>query len=537
MDVFDYIVVGAGTAGCVVASRLSEDARRRILVLEAGVSERRFWIQLPIGYGRTFNDPRINWLYEAEADPALAGRRAFWPRGKVLGGSGSINAMVYFRGLPTDFDDWRNLGNPGWGFKDVLPFFQKFEDRSAHPASAERRRPSIHISNVSADVHRLCQSFIDSCHALGYPDQDFNGPTGEGVGIYQITTRGGLRDSSARSYLRPALKRANLELRLAAHVRRILFAAGRAVGVSYQRDGRTLEARARKGVILCGGAVNSPQLLQLSGIGDPTLLARHNIEVVAASPAVGRNLQDHLAVSYVYRSKVPTLNNELVPLKGQLKAAMRYLLTRRGPLAMSVNQAGGFVKSDPARSRPNLQLYFNPISYVAQGKTRRRLNPDPFAAFILSFNPCRPTSRGHIEIRSADPSAAPAIRANSLATDNDVADVISGMHLLRALAVTAPLSRYVESELAPGGALQSDAELLEDFRTRAGTVFHPVGTCAMGPDPGTAVVDASLRVYGVGGLRIIDASAFPTITSGNTNAPTIMLAEKGAALVVTDELD
>jgi choline dehydrogenase len=535
MDEFDYIVVGAGTAGCVVASRLSEGGGRRVLILEAGISERRFWIQLPIGYGRTFNDPRINWLYEAEADPALDGRCAFWPRGKVLGGSGSINAMVYYRGLPSDFDDWRDRGNPGWGFKDVLPFYQKFEDPDPRPNRRGRSGSAIHITDVSADAHPLCRSFIDSCHALGYPSQDFNGPQGEGVGIYRITTRSGLRDSSARSYLRPALKRKNLELRLSSHVLRILFEAQRAVGVRYQQAGRTLEARASQGVILCGGAVNSPQLLQLSGIGAPALLARHKIPVVAASPAVGRNLQDHLAVSYLYRSRVPTLNNQLVPLTGKLKVALRYLLTRRGPLAMSVNQGGGFVKSDPAQLRPNLQLYFNPISYVAQGKHRRLLNPDPFAAFILSFNPCQPTSRGHIEIRSADPLAAPAIRANSLATEKDVADVIAGVHLLRALATTAPLSRYIESEMAPGIALQSDAELLEDFRKRAGTVFHPVGTCGMGPDPETAVVDASLRVYGAEALRVIDASVFPTVTSGNTNAPTIMVAEKGAALIAAEE--
>jgi choline dehydrogenase len=534
MEVFDYVVVGAGTAGCVVASRLSEGDRRRVLLLEAGTSERRFWIQLPIGYGRTFNDPRINWMYEAQADPALGGRSAFWPRGKIVGGSGSINAMVYYRGLPSDFDDWRDLGNPGWGFKDVLPFYQRFEERSL-AARRERSGPAIHITDVSADAHPLCASFIDSCHALGYSDEDFNGATGEGVGIYQITTRGGLRESSARSYLRPALKRRNLELRLSAQVLRVLFEGQRAVGVRYSQGGRTLEVRASHGVILCGGAVNSPQLLQLSGVGDPELLARHDIKMVAASPAVGRNLQDHLAVSYLYRSTVPTLNNELVPLTGKVKVALRYLLTRRGPLAMSVNQGGGFVKSDPTQVRPNLQLYFNPISYVAQGKSRRLLQPDPFAAFILSFNPCRPTSRGHIQIRSADPFAAPAIHANSLTTDKDVAEVIAGVRLLRALAGTAPLSRYVESEMAPGIALQSDAELLEDFRKRAGTVFHPVGTCSMGPAPAKAVVDASLRVYGVAALRVIDASVFPTVTSGNTNAPTIMVAEKGAALIKEEE--
>jgi choline dehydrogenase len=533
MDDFDYIIVGAGTAGCVVANRLSANGRHKVLLLEAGGSDRRFWVQMPIGYGRTFNDPAVNWMYQADPDPALAGRQLFWPRGKVLGGSGSINALVYYRGLPADFDDWRALGNPGWGFSDVLPYFQRFEERTdarAHDG------PAIHISDITADVHPLCQNFIDSCRACGFAMDDFNDPQGEGVGIYQIMTKNGRRESTAKRYLHPALRRPNLSLRLHAQVLRVLFEKRRAVGASYCQAGHTLRATAKKAVILCGGAINSPQLLQLSGVGDGALLARHGIDLVAASPAVGRNLQDHLAVSYFYRSKVPTLNDVLLPLSGKIKVALRYLLSRRGPLAMSVNQAGAFIKSDPSQSRPNLQLYFNPISYTTQGLKRRQLKPDPFSAFLLSFNACRPTSRGHIEIRSANPFEAPSIHPNSLATEEDVADVVAGVRLLRTLAATAPLSNYIESEMLPGSAQQSDAQLLQDFRQRAGTVFHPVSTCRMGPDPGSAVVDASLRVYGVEALRIIDASVFPTVTSGNTNAPTIMVAEKGAALIAADEV-
>ena len=537
MDVFDYIVVGAGTAGCVVASRLSASGRHKVLLLEAGGSDRRLWVELPIGYGRTFNDPRVNWMYEAEPDPALASRRLFWPRGKVLGGSGSINALVYYRGLPSDFDDWRDLGNPGWGFNEVLPFFQRFEERADAPSAAPRGAPAIHISDVAADVHPLCQNFINSCRALGLATQDFNGPQGEGVGIYQITTKAGRRESTAKRYLHPVLHRTNLTLRLRAQVLRVLFDQRRAVAVSYRDADRTLAARAGRAVILCGGAINSPQLLQLSGVGDGALLGRHGIEVVAESPAVGRNLQDHLAVSYFYRSKVPTLNDVFLPLSGKVKVALRYLVSRRGPLAMSVNQAGAFIRSDSSRSRPNLQLYFNPISYTAQGLKRRLLKPDPFSAFLLSFNACRPTSRGHVEIRSQDPFAAPAIHPNSLATDADVADVIAGVRLLREIAATAPLSDYIESEMLPGEAKQSDEQLLQDFRERAGTVFHPVSTCRMGPDPAHAVVDASLRVYGVEALRVIDASVFPTVTSGNTNAPTVMVAEKGAALIAAEEGD
>jgi choline dehydrogenase len=520
MERFDYIVVGAGTAGCVVASRLSAQRRCRVLLLEAGGSDRRFWIQLPIGYGRTFNDPRVNWMYEAESDPALAGRQLFWPRGKVLGGSGSINAMVYMRGLPQDFDDWRELGNPGWGFQDVLPFFQRAEEL-------------IHVSDVSRDTHPLCRAYIDSCASLGFGfTEDFNGAHGEGVGFYRITTRAGRRESTAKRHLRPALKRPNLSVQLRAHVLQILIENKRAAGVRYQQAGRTREARADKAVILCAGAVNTPQLLQLSGIGPRALLQRLGIDCLIDSPAVGRNLQDHLAVSYFYRSRVPTLNDELLPWRGKLKAAARYLVSRRGALAMSVNQAGGFVRSDGAQPRPNLQLYFNPMSYAPQsGRNRRLLKPDPYSAFLLSFNACRPSSRGHLEIRSANPFEAPVIHPNSLATERDLADVIAGTQLLRTIAASSPLSGFVESEIRPGEAVQSPAQLLQDFRERAGTVFHPVSTCRMGPDPATAVVDARLRVYGVEGLRIIDASVFPTVTSGNTNAPTIMVAEKGAALI------
>jgi len=318
-------------------------------------------------------------------------------------------------------------------------------------------------------------------------------------------------------------------------VLRILFEERRAVGVIYQHDGRTRMGLASKGVILCAGAINSPHLLQLSGIGDPALLARYGIGVVVDSPAVGKNLQDHLALTYFYRSKVPTLNNVYRSFSGKVGAALRYLATRRGPLAMSVNQAGGFIRSDRARPRPNLQLYFNPISYTTTNLQRRVLQPDPFAAFLLSFNSCRPTSRGQVEIRSASPFDPPGIFANSLSTEEDMRDAIAGARLLRSIAAAAPLSQFIESEMLPGSAKQTDDELLQDFRERASTVFHPVGTCRMGPDPARAVVDASLQVYGVEGLRVIDASVFPTVTSGNTNAPTIMVAEKGAALVAAEE--
>jgi choline dehydrogenase len=537
-EAFDYIVVGAGTAGCVVASRLSASGRDRVLVLEAGGSDRRFWIRVPVGYGRTFGDPKVNWMYRSEPDPALAGRRGYWPRGKVLGGSGSINGMVYIRGLSCDFDGWRSEGNPGWGFSDVLPYFKMAEDYcdTADGGQLGRGGP-IHVSDMSADVHPLCETFLQACESVGYPRiPDFNAKDPEGVGIYKITTRNGIRESTARGYLRAALKRPNLRLRLRSHALNILFEGRRAAGILYRHRNRTLEARARKAVILCLGSINTPQLLQLSGVGDGALLHRHGIQVTAESPAVGQHLQDHLDLTFLYRSKVPTLNNDLYPLAGKLKAGVRYLLTRRGQLAISINQAGGFVRSDEKRAHPNLQLYFSPLSYnSAQWPIRRLMNPDPFPAFMVSFNICRPTSRGRIEIASTNPLDAPLIYTDYLRTEHDIGEALAGMHVMRKIGSSAPLARIIEREVSPGPAKQSDAALLEDFRERATTVFHPTSTCRMGPDAATSVVDARLRVRGVTGLRIVDASIFPSVTSGNTNAPTIMVAEKGAALIAEDE--
>lgn len=543
METFDYIVLGGGTAGCVVAARLSESGRRRVLLLEAGGSDRRIWIRVPIGYGRTFNDPRVNWMYETEPDPGLAGRRIFWPRGKVLGGSGSINGMIYVRGMPRDFDEWRALGNPGWGYRDVLPSFRKLEDYSAAESGAggeyHGRGGPIHVTEMARDAHPLCRTFIETCRRLGYPElADFNGASAEGVGIYQITARAGLRESTARSYLRPALRRSNLTLRLRAHALRIRFDGQRAVGVVHRHRGRTLEASASRAVIVSLGAVNSPQLLQLSGVGDADLLQRHGIGLVTHLPQVGRNLQDHLDFGYSYRSRVPTLNDEIHPLAGKLSAAMRYALSRRGPLAMSINQGGGFVRSEATLADPNFQLYCSPMSHdPAQWPRRRLLRPHAFSGFVLSVNPCRPSSRGRIEIRSADPLDPPRIFAQYLSTEHDAAEAVAGARLLHSIAASAPLSDVIASPLESVARDASDAQLLQDFRARASTCFHPVGSCAMGPDPASAVVDARLRVHGLSGLRIVDASIFPTLTSGNTNTPTIMVAEKAAEAIREEEGD
>ena len=536
MDDFDYVIVGAGTAGCVLANRLSADGRARVLVLEAGGSDRTIWIQLPIGYGRTFFDRRVNWMYDTDPVPGLGGRPSYWPRGKVVGGSGSINAMVHVRGQPDDFDDWAAFGNPGWSWADVLPYFIKAEDHDLGASDWHGTGGPQHVTDISARAHPLCQTFLATGQALGLPfSPDLNGAQSEGVGIYQINTRGGRRASTANAYLRPALRRGNVELRTGCHATRILFEGKRAVGVVYQKGGRTVQVGARREVILAGGSIASPQLLQLSGIGDAALLSSLGIAPLVDAKAVGRNLQDHLAVSYFYRTSVPTLNDELGPLTGKIRAGLRYLLDRGGPLSMSVNQGGGFVRSTPDQPRVNLQLYFSPVSYTQTPLSERKLlNPDPFSAFLLSFNSCRPTSRGHLQIKSADPFEHPLIQPNYLSTDQDRVEALAGCKMLRALARTAPLSEIIIEELVPGARLQSDSELLEDFRQRADTVYHPTSTCIMGHDPATSVVDARLRVHGIAGLRVIDASIVPTITSGNMNAPTVMVAEKGAAMILED---
>ncbi len=533
MDEFDYIVIGAGSAGCVLGNRLSASGKHSVLLLEAGGSDRSPWLKVPIGYGRTYADPRVNWMYTAAADPGLNGRAAYWPRGKVLGGSSAINAMVFVRGQPGDFDDWAAAGNPGWSWADVLPYFRRAEDHEFGSSAHHGVGGPVHVSDMSGRVHPLCQTFIEACGARGIPfTPDFNGPLPEGAGLWQMTIRDGVRVSSATAYLRPVLSRPNLVVRTAALASRVRFDGRRATGVEFLASGSRHEARARREVILAAGAVNSPQLLQLSGVGPGALLGRLGIAQVHELAAVGQGLQDHVAVSYFYRSRVPTLNDVLYPLSGKLRAALQYLFGRRGPLSMSVNQAGAFVRSRAGLERPNLQVYFNPLSYTAAVTKRRLMNPDPYSAFLLSFNTCRPTSRGSIEISSRDPRAAPVIRPNSLSTAEDIADVFEGARLLRSLATAAPLAGVIEKELQPGADCQSEAALLEDFRSRAGTVFHASSTCAMGRDPARSVVDARLTVHGLENLRVVDASVFPTVTSGNTNAPTLMVAEKGADLIL-----
>lgn len=533
MDKVDYIIVGAGSAGCILAERLSADPATSVLLLEAGGPDGSPWVSLPLGYGKLNSDPKRTWRFMTEPDEGLGGRSVYWPRGRLLGGSGSINAMVYCRGLPGDFEDWEASGAEGWGWAEVKSTFERLETKVSVLGEKTGAGP-IRVQNVSDQIHKVNRHFFAAIREVDLPwSDDFNGEAPEGGGVYQINTENGRRCSSARACLHPALSRRNLVLRSRSQVRRIVFAGNKAQGVELT-TGETLFAG--REVILSAGAIGSPQLLQVSGVGPGKLLSDLGIPVVHANENVGGNLQDHLAANFTFRAREATLNAILRPLTGQAIAALQYAFTRKGPLALSVNQCGGFVRSRRELNRPDQQLYFNPISYrLVQHKDRTRLRIDPFNGFIICAQPARPTSRGRIDIKSADATAAPAIRPNSLSTEEDRQAVIDGGRLCQRLMASKALSALVESPVAPQlGALDDDG-ILADFRARASTVFHPVSTCRMGEDRETTVVSSRLKVHGVEGLRVVDASAFPNITSGNTNAPTMMLALKGADLILEDQ--
>jgi choline dehydrogenase len=532
VEEFDYIVVGAGTAGCVLAERLSADRRTTVLVLEAGDIDRYFWIKMPIGYGRTFADRRVNWMYQAEASPGLNGRTMYWPRGKVLGGSSSINALVYCRGLPEDFDGWAALGNPSWGWSDVKPYFEKSE-RFVNDRGYVRGGGPLDVKDVTPALHPIHANWLAAARELKLPvTDDFNGEHPLGFGTYQITVRDGRRWSAADAFLRPALTRPNVRLVTEALAAKVSIVSRRAVGVEYLQGGTRHLARARREVILCGGTVNSPQLLQLSGIGNAAELSALGIAPILDSRAVGENLQDHLAVVYSYKATRPTLNNELHSNFAKLKVGLKYLLTRRGPASLSVNQFGGFVRTNPeATARADVQLYCNPVTYPAGDFARRRINVDAFAGFYLCYQPTRPTSVGQIKIGSSDCRQPPRILPNYLSTHKDVTDVKYAARFLKSLAQTRAIAELIQEPVGPDILSMDDAAMLEDFRARAATVYHPVGTCRMGPTPDGAVVDAKLRVHGIEALRVADASVFPTVTAANTNAPTFMVAQKAADLI------
>lgn len=535
MTEFDFIVVGAGSAGCVLADELSRDGAHSVLVIEAGGSDESFWIRMPIGYGRTFFDPSVNWMYETEPDPETGSRPSYWPRGKVIGGSSSINALVYCRGLPSDFADWEAQGATGWGWDEVARHYRAVE-RHVGEDGVVSGTGALYVSNVRRDIHPANRHYFAMAREMGLPvTDDCNGPSPEGVTHYRITTKGGRRWSAADAFLKPALKRRNLTLVTKAMVDRIIITQGRAMGVTVRSAEGLQDFQARREIIVSAGAVNSPKLLQLSGIGPGKLLNEFGVEIAHANDNVGGNLQDHLGVSYYYKASEPTLNSQLAPWWGKLLHGARYVLTKRGPLGLSVNQCGGFVRSRAGLERPDQQLYLNPVTYTTSpGNKRRVINPDPFAGFILSFQPARPTSRGRIDIKSKDPAAAPRITPNYLSTHKDIEDVVAGGRLIQRMAKTKAIRAFAKEAMAPDIERLDDQGIIADFRQRSGSVFHPVASCRMGRSEADAVVGPDLKVFGIKNLRIADASAFPSITSGNTNAPTIMLAHRAAELIRRD---
>lgn len=533
---FDFVIVGAGSAGCIVASRLSESGRYSVLLIEAGGEDKSFWFKIPVGYAKSYYNPKVNWMYRTEPEAELGGRRIYAPRGKVQGGSGSINAMVFVRGDRSDFDDWQKAGNPGWGFDDVLPHFRKLETHAHGEGPWHGGDGPIHVTPMRGATHPVSDAFLDACGELGLPaNPDFNGATVEGAGVYDINTRRGQRSHSSAEYLRPALRRGSVQIERNAHARRVFLGPdGRARAVEVLQNGQMRTFRARREIILSAGAVDTPKLLQLSGIGDGASLAAHGIKIQHHLPAVGQNLQDHLCASFYYRSRRPTLNGDFGSLMGQAKFGLAYLLKRSGPFAMSVNQAGGFFRGSPDEERPNIQLYFNPLSYRIPDNPRAGLTPEPYPGFLMAFNACRPTSRGTVGIASPDPLAAPLIRPNYLTTDRDIDEVLQGSRLMRTIASAPALQSWIEDEVSPSTTADTDDKLLGYFRHNSGSIYHLCGTCRMGPDAEGAVVDHRLRVHGVPGLRIVDASVFPNITAGNINAPTMMVAEKAAAMILED---
>lgn len=522
MDKYDFIIVGAGSAGCVLANRLSACGRHKVLLIEAGSSDRRFWIKVPLGYGKTYDDPAVNWCYTAAVDAGLANRAAFWPRGRVIGGSSSINAMAYLQGLPHDFDDWETAGAEGWNWETVRDTYADLEG-DATPGR-------VHISDVSARMHPFSSHFLKAAEQAGWPlHDDLNGAAREGIARLRSTTKNGRRWSAADAFLRPAMKRPNLRVVSSAMVERVTLENGVATGVEYRVPGQLHCARAGCEVIVSAGAVNSPQLLQLSGIGPADLLRCHGIEVQHDLGQVGRGLQDHLGISYQFTATEPTLNNRLGNWPGKIAAGMRYLLTRSGPLSVPVNQVSGFVRSDPDKPA-DIQLYCNPMSYNVQPDGSPNVASQ--AGFLICAQPSRPSSRGEVAIQSADPRMAPAIQPNSLSTNEDCAKAIAAGRIAQKLAETPAIRAVVKD--GPDIAAMSDEAILEDFRQRAGSIYHASCTCRMGRTAQDSVLDARLRVHGVAGLRVIDASSFPNVTSGNTNAPVMMLAARGAEMILQD---
>jgi choline dehydrogenase len=524
---FDYIVVGAGSAGCVLANRLTEDGRHSVLLLEAGPEDRYPWIHIPIGYGKTMFHPVYNWRFETDPDPNMKGRRLYWPRGRCLGGSSSINGLIYVRGQPEDYDHWASLGNEGWGWRGVLPYFVKSEHNSRGASEAHGGDGPQWCSDIGVK-HELMEAIIRGGEELGVPrTEDFNAGRQEGVGYYQLFTRHGWRCSSAVGYLRPARKRPNLDVRTDAQATRVLMKDRRIVGVEYRKGEELQEVRARREVILSAGAIQSPQLLQLSGIGPAEVLQGAGVPVQANLPGVGANLQDHLQVRLTYKVARPiTTNDDLASIFGKMRIGLQWLVSRKGPLAVGINQGGLFTRVLPESRRPDIQFHFATLSADVAGG-----DPHPWSGCTFSVCQLRPESRGLVRITTKDPFAAPSMQPNYLSAELDRRCVTEALKYARRLAGTQALRPYLADEHRPGKAVSSDEELLDFARQYGQTIFHPSGTCRMGSDD-MAVVDSQLRVRGVDGLRVVDCSIMPTLVSGNTHAPVVMIAEKAAAMIL-----
>lgn len=526
---FDYIVVGAGSAGCVLANRLSEGGRYRVLLLEAGPKDRYIWIHIPIGYGRTMFHPAYNWGFYTDPDPGMHNRRIYWPRGRCLGGSSSINGLIYVRGQAQDYDRWARLGNRGWAWQDVLPYFIESEHNSRGAGEYHGDQGPLWASDIG-ERHELMEAIIRAGNELGVPrNDDFNGARQEGVGYYQLFTRNGWRCSTAVAYLKPARSRSNLAVETGAHATQILFEGSRATGIRYEQNGVPRQARAAREVVLSAGALQSPQLLQLSGVGRGSFLQQMGVPVVKDLPGVGENLQDHLQLRLMYKvSKPITTNDELRTWYGRMKIGLKWALLRKGPLAIGINQGGMFTRVLPESSTPDIQFHFASLSADMAGAA-----PHPWSGCTFSVCQLRPESRGTVMIRSRHPREAPSMQPNYLSAETDRRCAVESMKFARRLAQAPSLRPYIHDEYRPGGDVQSDQELLEFAREYGATIFHPSGTCKMGRDP-MAVVDERLRVHGVAGLRVVDCSIMPTLVSGNTNSPVVMVAEKASDMILED---
>ena len=528
-DDFDYIIVGAGTAGCVLANRLSADPNVNVLLLEAGGKDNYFWIKIPVGYLYTMNNPRTDWCFQTEAEPGLNGRTLAYPRGKTLGGCSAINGMIYMRGQARDYDQWRQMGNTGWGWEDVLPAFRESEDFAGgesqlHGVGGEWR---VEDQRLSWEV---LDAFREACTQVGIPkNEDFNAGTNEGAGYFQVNQKRGVRWSAAHAFLHPVKDRPNLTVLTHAQAKKLTMADGRVTGVDFWLDGTDAHASAAREVVLASGSVGSPQILQLSGIGPGALLRDHGIDVAHELPGVGENLQDHLQIRAVYKvQNAKTLNERANSLIGRAGMGLEYILFKRGPMTMAPSQLGVFTKSDDHLETPNLQYHVQPLSLDKFGDPLH-----PFPAITASVCNLRPDSRGHIRITSPDPRAKPSIRPNYLTAETDRQIAANALKLTRRIVGAPAMEKYQPEEYLPGPQVATDEDLSRAAGDIATTIFHPVGTCKMGSDD-MAVVDDRLRLRGLGGLRVADASIMPTITSGNTNSPTIMIAEKAAAMMKED---